>query len=838
MDDNRFHSLPVEDLLNLYSSKPDGLTDEEVKKRIEKYGLNELEEKKESALLIFFRQFNNPLVYILLVAIIITVFMGDYIDAGIIAGIVFINGLLGFFQEIKARSSIEALKKLTETKAKVLRNGKEVTVSVSNIVPGDIVLLEEGDVVPADIRLIESVGLMADEAILTGESIPVEKDASVVLQENTPIYNRKNMLFKGTIIVRGKAKGLVVATGRNTEIGKIAEKIKEKSPETPLNRALKRFSLKWMIILFIILVFIFILGLLQGRDLYKLFMLIISELVSAVPEGLPLVVTFVLVIGALALAKRKTLVKYLPSVETLGSATFIVSDKTGTITEGKLQVEEYVARDEEFLYLTSALCNDASLEKGDPLEIALLKWLEKKDINWADLRIKFPRLWEQPFDTKLRFMATVNEINGKKYLLIKGAFESLIELTRTEDEKLLEDHDKMAEKGLRVLAFGYTEIKSIPEDLSSIKIEIAGLIGFIDPPKEGVKDAVETAKKAGIKVVMVTGDNIKTAKAIARKVSIYSDGDIALTGSDIKKYNDTELYQILKRTSVVARATPEDKYRIVKSLQKNKEIVAVTGDGVNDVPALKVADLGIAMGSGTEAAKDVAKMIITDNNLAVIVDAVKQGRIIAHNIRKVIYYLLSCSFGEIMLLTSAFLLKLPLPLYPLQILWINVVTEGVQDKTFPFSKEEKDVMSEKPKKPEKTFFDKKQLFDISFTAFFMGGINLLLFIYLLEITTYERAVGITFTSLIANQWFNGFQAVREEPFFKNILKSFTVNPYMYLGVGLGMALQLSATYIFPEWLHTVPLTLTDWLLVLTTCLSLFLIIEIKKWIEYFIERKK
>ncbi|ACO03786.1 MAG TPA: cation transporter [Persephonella sp.] len=837
MDDHRFYSTPVKDLLDFFNTGLNGLSDEEVKRRIEKYGLNELEEKKESSLLIFFRQFNNPLVYILIVAITITFFMGDYIDAGIIAGIVFVNGLLGFFQEIKARSSIEALKKLTETKTRVLRDGKEKTVSVSHIVPGDIVILEEGDVVPADIRLIDSVGLMVDEAILTGESIPVEKDASILLKEETPIYNRKNMIFKGTIVVRGKAKGLVVATGRRTEIGKIAERIKEKSPETPLNRALKRFSMKWMIILFFILIFIFVLGLIQGRDLYKLFMLIISELVSAVPEGLPLVVTFVLVIGALALAKRKTLVKYLPSVETLGSATFIVSDKTGTITEGKLKVEEYTAEDEEFLFLTASLCNDATLEKGDPLEIALLRWLDEMGIDWIDMRERYTRLWEQPFDTKLRFMATVNEIDGKKYLLIKGAFESLIELAENRDEKLFKEHDRMAEKGLRVLAFGYTEVDRKPESLTDIKIKISGLVGFIDPPKEGVKEAVEIAKRAGIRVIMVTGDNLKTAKAVAEKVSIFGKGDIALLGSDIKKYSDDELYQILKRTSVIARATPEDKYRIVKVLQKNKEIVAVTGDGVNDVPALKVADLGIAMGSGTEAAKDVAKMIITDNNLAVIVDAVKQGRIIAHNIRKVIYYLLSCSFGEIMLLTSAFLLKLPLPLYPLQILWINVVTEGVQDKTFPFSREEKDVMSEKPKKPEKTFFDKKQLFDISFTAFFMGGVNLILFIYLLEVTTYERAVGITFTSLIANQWFNGFQAIREEPFFKNIIKSFTVNPYMYLGVGIGVALQLSATYLFPQWLHTVPLTLNDWLLILLTCTSLFLIIEIKKWVEYMMERK-
>ncbi|SNZ03323.1 Ca2+-transporting ATPase [Persephonella hydrogeniphila] len=830
----KFHALTLEEVFKLLGSSPVGLTEEEVKKRIEKYGYNQIEEERESLFVIFFRQFNNPLVYILLFAMGITIYMGDKFDAAIIGGIVLINGFLGFFQEVKARVSIQSLKKLTETKAKVIRNGKEKIIPVSLIVPGDIVVLAEGDVVPADIRLIEATGLLVDESILTGESIPVEKKADILLEKDAPLYKRANLLFKGTIIVRGKGKGIVYATGKNTEIGKIAEKIKEKSPESPLNRALKSFSLKWMFILFGILSFILFLGIFQGRDLYKLFLLIISELVSAVPEGLPLVVTFVLVIGALALAKKKTLVKHLPAVETLGSATYIVSDKTGTITEGKLRVEEYTATDLEMLMLTAALCNDADEGRGDPLETALLRWLDQKNFDWKKARKAYRRIWEYPFDTNLRLMATVNKIDGTYYLFVKGAFETLSKMTEGDISQLEKWHDSLAEKGLRVLAFGYSKLDKVPDDIQKVKIKIAGLVGFLDPPKEGVKESVETARKAGIKVIMVTGDNIKTAVAVAEKVSIFRKGEIAILGEDIEKYTDEELYNLLKITSVVARATPEDKFRIVKVLQRNKEIVAVTGDGVNDVPALKVADLGIAMGSGTEAAKDVAKMIITDNNLSVIVDAIKQGRVIAHNIRKVIYYLLSCSFGEIFLITSTFLMNLPLPLYPVQILWINLVTEGVQDKTFAFGKEEKDFMAEKPKKPEKTFFDEKQLFDILYTAFIMGGINTALFAYLLKITSYETAVTIVFTSLIANQWINGIQSIKEEPFLKKPLKSLTVNPYMYIGTGIGFTLQLGAIYLFSEWIHTVPLSLQEWSYILISSIAVFTLIEIKKWIESII----
>ncbi len=830
------HSLSIKEIFDLLKTSAQGLSKEEAEKRLQTYGKNQLEEEKESAFVIFIRQFNNPLVFILIAAAVITFFMGDYLDSGIIAGIILINGLLGFGQELKARASLQALKKLTETKTTVIREGKQLEIPVSDVTVGDVIVLGEGDIVPADARLFESTGLLVDEAVLTGESIPVEKDADVVLPEDTPLYKRKNLVFKGTIVVRGKGKAVVYATGRKTEIGKIAEKVKEKSPETPLQRALKSFSKKWLAVLMVILVSIFIIGILQGRDFYTLFLLIVSELVSAVPEGLPLVVTFILVIGAVKLAKKKTLTKYLPAVETLGSATFIVSDKTGTITEGKLQVKDYYALDKEKLLIASALCNDAYEEKGDPLEVAILKWLDEEGLDWKKIRKDYPRLWEHPFDTKLRLMATINKVNGENILFIKGAFESLEKLAQNDLEKLRELHDKMAENGLRVIAVGWAKVDSFPVDVTQIKIQIVGLIGFLDPPKKGVKEAVETARKAGIRVVMVTGDNIKTAVAVAKMVGIYKKGDFSLSGEQIDKYTEEELYNILKRTSVVARATPENKYKIVKTLQKHLEIVAVTGDGVNDVPALKVADLGIAMGDGTEAAKEVAKMIITDNNLGVIVDAIRYGRTIALNLRRTIYYLMSCSFGEIGLISSAFILNFPLPLHPIQILWINVVTEGVQDKTFAFNKEDTDVMKEKPKKPEKVFFDKKQMFDILFTAILMTAVTLGVFIYTLKNSSVEHAVTMSFTTLIVSQWLNGIQSIKSAPFFYQPLQSFIVNPYMYLGIFIGFALQLLATYFFPQFLHVIPLSVNDWIIVISLALLFFLGLEVKKWVEFIVKK--
>lgn len=822
------HSLKAEDVLSLLKSSPQGLSEEEARKRLELYGRNEIELKREGALSIFIGQFKNPLIYLLLGASAVTLAFGNLFDFFLITGIVFVNATLGFVQEYKARTSLESLRRITELTAKVVRDGSVKEVPSSLVVPGDIVIVEEGDVVPADMRLLESRGLMVDEATLTGESVPVEKEADPVLEEDTPPYERKNVLFKGTIVVRGRGKGVVYVTGPNTELGKISLRAGESSPDTPLMRALQSFSKKWMFVLLLLMLLLFSVGVLQGRSLYEVGMLVIAELVSAVPEGLPIAVTLVLVVGALRLARRKTYIRYLAAAEALGSTTYIATDKTGTITEGRLKVKDVYEVEPEFLRLVSALCNNAELGRGDPLEVALLKWLEEGGYPWREVRESCPRLAEYPFDTRKRYMATINDCMGKRLLLIKGALETLLSLTDEPLEDLKRKHEGMARRGLRVLAFGYAEVEDDLVEPEKTKIKIAGLVGFIDPPKEGVREAVAFARGAGIRVVMLTGDNLETAKAVAREVGIYVDGDWALEGKQLQAYSDEELYSVLKRLTVVARALPEDKYRIVRVLQSRGEIVAVTGDGVNDVPALKVADIGVAMGSGSQAAKDVAKMVITDNNLKVIVEAIELGRRIARNIRRTIHYLLSASFGEVFLISSSFFLGLPLPLHPVQILWMNLVTHGVQDKAFPFNGEEEDLMRERPRRPERVFFDREQVITTLSTALFTGGVNLYLFLWLLERVNYEVAVSTVFTSMVVNQWVIGLQTVRDKPFLYRPWRNFTLNPYIFAGVLLGLLLQLLVLYIFPEYIHAYPLSLSEWIPVALTSVAVFLFIEIRK----------
>ncbi len=836
MEDLRAHALPSEKLLAALNTSPEGLSEEEARRRIEIYGRNELETQKESLWSVLLRQFRNPLVYILLLASVIALSVGERVDFFLIVGIVLANALIGFFQEYKAITSLESLRKYTELKVRVLRDRTVREVPSSLLVPGDVVLVEEGDVVPADIRLLRSEGLLVDESVLTGESIPTEKTADAVLPEDTPIYERTNVIFKGTLVVRGHAEGVVYATGPRTEFGKISVRAGETSPETPLTRALKTFSRKWMAVLLLILLLLFLIGVLQGRSLYEVSMLIIAELVSAVPEGLPIVITLVLVVGAVRLSRRKTYIRYLPAAETLGSTTYIATDKTGTVTEGRLRVADaHVLRREE-LFLISALCNNSDGERGDPVETALLRWLEKEGVSWKALREKYPRVYELPFDTRKRYMATVNRKGDSYLLLVKGAFESILALTGSRDPEAVRVHDSMAERGLRVLAFAFAEVDYVPETPEEVTLRLAGLVGFIDPPKEGVRSAVETARRAGIRVVMITGDNLKTARAIAEEVGIYREGDWVIEGRKLESYTDEELYTALRRVTVVARALPEDKYRIVRVLQSRGEVVAVTGDGVNDVPALKVADIGIAMGSGAQAAKDVAKMVITDNNLAVIVDAIRWGRIIARNIRRAIHYLLSASFGEVLLLSFAFILKLPFPLYPTQILWINLVTDGVQDKTFPFNREESDVMREKPRRPERVFIDNRQMVDILSTAGFTGTVNLLLFLFLLKHTSYEIAVSTVFTSMVVNQWIIGVQTVRELPFLHKPWRNFTLNPYIFLGILLGLLLQSLVLYVFPEYMHAHPLSLEEWKLVALTSAGVFLFIELRKLLWLLLQK--
>jgi P-type Ca2+ transporter type 2C len=823
------HSQTAKEIQDALGTSPAGLSVTEAAVRLDQFGKNILSEEKTSRLALFIHQFNSLLVWILILAAVISLFVADLKDFLVIVFLILVNGFIGFWQELRAETSLEALRNLTRSQSTVIRDGKPVTIPSSDLVPGDCVLLAEGDLVTADLRLVEVSALMVDESPLTGESLPVEKDPDTLVPADAPPYEYTNSALSGTMVVRGSGKGYVVKTGRSTYFAGIAKLAEGQSPQSPFTRAMNYFSRRY--ILFIVAIFgcVGIVALMQGRPYLQVAYLLVAQMVSAVPEGLPIVVTLVMVVGSLALVRQKTLVRHLPSVETLGSATVIVSDKTGTITEGRLAVQEVHALNRESLLFAAVLCNDAFENLGDPVDLALARWAEGS----GEIRVRNPRIWVYPFDTRKKLMATANRTPDGDRFFVKGAWEELRKgAENTEDFTELENVlDSMAGRGLRILAFGAGNWNG--EGSGRWNYRIVGLIGFADPPKTSVAAAVHDAKKAGIRVLMVTGDYAVTAREIARSVGIWEEGDRVLTGPEMELLDDDSLSAALGTTTVLARILPEQKYRIVHVLQQHGEIVTVTGDGVNDVPAIKAADLGIAMGSGTESAKSVAKMVILDNDLSVIVNAIRNGRVIADNIRKVIYYLGSTSISEIILISAAILAGLPLPLLPIQILWVNLVTDGVQDKTFPFIKEEGDVMARKPKKPESQFFDHPQIKRILLFSVVMGLLGFILFIHLLGHFPYKVAVTIMFTSFVCFQWFNGVQAQKEhEPFFVNLRRSLTINPLIFLGVGAGLLLQLAAIYLVPDWFGTVPLAWDQWLYPVALSLAAFVLVEAVKWSEW------
>lgn len=824
------HCEAVESLAQKMETSTNGLSHSAVEKNLSIYGLNEMKEKKHNLFTLFLAQLKSPLVYVLVVATVLSFFLGNIHEGLLILLIILINSLIGFWQEVKALSSIAALQKLTESKTQVKRENEIFTISSSQLVPGDVIILSEGDIVPADIRLFDTNGLVIDESILTGESVPVEKDANLTLPQETLPYELDNMALSGTTVTKGKAEGFVVFTAYNTYLASIAGKAEEESPDTPLTKALEVFIKKHMFILLTMIGFTAIIALWQGREIIEVIYLVIAELVSAVPEGLPIVVTLVLTIGAMSLSLRKVYIRHLPSVETLGSTTVIASDKTGTITQGKLEVKDVFYLHETFSQTVSALANESIEGEGDPVDTALALWVGK---DYDTIREKYPRVNFYPFDTTHRLMASSNMIKKEHKIFVKGAFESLKQFATNKDdfEVLEKEHDKLASNGLRVIALGMGEHTG--DDIAKWEIEIVGLVGFLDPPKEGVLEAVQTAQKAGIKVMMITGDNALTAAAVAKSVNIYKEGDLVVTGKELNDMDDDTLVKIVPKVTVWARVLPEHKYRIVKILQKEGEIVAVTGDGANDVPALKAADLGIGMGSGTDAAKSTAKMVLADNNLSVIVDAIKQGRTIASNIRKAIYFLVSTSLDEVILITAAILMALPLPLYPVQILWINLVSDSALDKTFPFMKEEGDMMSRAPTKLHEQFLDKVQLVRVLYAALIISSGALFIYVWMLDHYGEESAISTLFTAFVIATWINGLQSLKEhEPFLKNIKKSLQINPYIFYGIGIGFTLQLFAIYALSDLFHTLPLNKESLTMIGLLALWIFSMIEIRKWGEY------
>ena len=716
------YSKNEEEIFKSLNSNINGLDSKEAKKRLSNYGQNIiLSKKKKPWILRFLKQFNDTMIIILLVVALLLYFYGyfyshEYTDTIVILFVVFINAIVGFIQEEKATLILRDLKKYETSTCKVKRNDKIIVINTKELVPGDIIYLESGETVPADIRILSCENLKVDESALTGESVPVQK-SSDVLKENLIIQEQKNMLFLGTNITNGKCTGIVVSTGKNSELGKIALSLNEIDRiETPLQLKIKELSKKITLIVFIILIFIFILALINKYTILEIIMLCSSLAVAAIPEGLPTVITITLSVGISNLAKKKTVVKQMQAVETLGAIDIICSDKTGTITQNKMSVNEEYILDENMLNYICALCNDGLIYKdkyvGDPTETCLYDYLYNKKLDPLKIRKKCKRILDIPFDSERKMFTTLNKIDNDIYILCKGSMDSLIEkvnLTKSEKKNVLDKVKTLSKDALRTLGFAYKKINYIPKDIKELEKEennlsFAGILGMIDPPRESVKKSVELCKNAGIRPIMITGDSIDTATAIAKNVGIIDNDNEAMLGSELDKYNDKELKDIVKKYSVFARVNPSHKERIVFALQNSGKIVAMTGDGVNDAPAIKDAHVGVGMGiTGTDVTKSASDIVLMDDSFSTIVVAVEEGRRIYNNIRNNIVFSLSSNFAEIFTIVIGLLTKTTI-LLPIYILFIDLVTDSIPSICLSFEKSEDGIMNKKPRGINKPLF--------------------------------------------------------------------------------------------------------------------------------------
>jgi len=852
-----------------------GLTNQEVTERQQKHGPNQLAEKKgRSPVGLFLDQFKDFMIWVLIGAALVSGFLKEWVDAIAIISIVILNAILGFIQEFRAEKSLAALKKLSSPTSKVIRNGKHGVIPSSEIVPGDLVEMEAGDYVPADSRIVYATGNMSThEASLTGESTPVTKSAVKLELENTGLADRSNMLYMGTSVVSGKARALITETGMNTELGRIAGMIQEiEDTTTPLQQKLKEFGKIIIVVVFILVGLIFMIGFLRGEDVLELFLSAVSLAVAAIPEGLPAVVTIALAMGVQRMVNRNCIIRKLPSVETLGCTSVICSDKTGTLTRNEMTVQVIYYAGQYFnisgigyapegdfmkdnqkvnplgipglgkLLSGTVLCNGAQLIHdasgykivGDPTEGALLTMAAKAGLSKQKLEAEYPFVEEIPFDSDRKQMTIIREHGTRHVAFIKGAPDILLSkcisieenghavpLNQDKREVVMQANAGLADNAMRVLALAYRDFAALPDNLEAGEIEqeltFLGLVAMIDPPRSEVKLAMQECRSAGIRSVMITGDHKNTAVAIARDLGFYQPDSMAFTGEELDQLTNEEFNKYVGKTAVYARVSPEHKLKIVKAWREQGEIVAMTGDGVNDAPAVKEADIGVAMGiTGTDVTKEVSEMVITDDNFASIVAAVEEGRGIYDNIRKFIHYLLSCNVGEILVMFVASLLMLPVPLLPIQILWINLVTDGLPALALGVDPIDKKIMKRPPRLKNEPVITRKMGGIILLQGAFIAFCSLLAFyfVYFVEDKGIERARTACFIVLACSQLFHSFNCRSSHESIVSL--GFFTNSKLVYATLISFILQMSVVYVpfLQTVFKTLPLGWSDWIMVL------------------------
>lgn len=874
-----FYTMSEEEILKEIATTKEGLTKKEAQKRLAEYGPNMLEEgKKKTIFAKFLDQFKDFMIIVLLVAAIISAVVGHEItDALIILVVVIVNAVFGVIQEAKAEQAIEALKEMASPSAKVKRDGQILTLKSDELVPGDLVLLEAGDVVPADLRLIEAASLKIEEAALTGESVPVEKEVTLLTDSETSLGDRVNMAYMTSNVTYGRGEGLVVGTGMNTEVGKIAGMLAQADEtQTPLKENLNQLGKVLTIAILVLCAVMFGVGLFQGRDALEMLLTSISLAVAAIPEGLPAIVTIILALGTQKMAKRNAIVRKLPAVETLGSTDIICSDKTGTLTLNQMTVEglytnhTLIPASEEVSFDNMALkvmtfANDTKIAQdgtliGDPTETAMIQYALDHHYPLAEKLQAEARVAEVPFDSDRKLMSTIHQLaNGKFLVAVKGAPDVLIsrceaidnagevtELTKEKRQSILTKNTQMAKQAWRVLAMAYKIVDELPKELTSEVVEnqliFAGLVGMIDPERKEAAEAVKVAKEAGIRPIMITGDHRDTAEAIAGRLGIIQPGDdkAVLTGAELNEMTDEEFAKKVNQYSVYARVSPEHKVRIVKAWQKEGKVVAMTGDGVNDAPALKAADIGIGMGiTGTEVSKGASDMVLGDDNFSTIIVAVEEGRKVFSNIQKTIQYLLSANLGEVLTLFIATMLGWD-TLLPVHLLWINLVTDTFPAIALGLEPAEKDVMKHKPRGKQSNFFSGGVFSSILYQGVLQGGLTL--FIYKMALAfpaeghdTFELihgdALTMAFATLGLIQLFHAFnvKSIHQSLFKVGAFKNKTFNWAILLS-----AVLLGATIVIPGFnslFRVTHLDLYQWVKVFVTAFAIIPIVEIVKWVQ-------